>query len=76
VAEIVQKWRVHAGMTFTRKSSATIRTSRRTVVVQITGRRHTVLFLSEMVINDDRTVILSVTFANDRALDQAEDEYA
>ena len=76
MAEIVQKWRVHAGMTFTRKSSATIRTYRRTVVVQITGRRHTVLFLSEMVINDDRTVILSVTFANDRALDQAEDEYA
>ena len=33
------------------------------------------LLVSNKVTKDDRTDVLSVTFANDRALDQSEDEY-
>ena len=42
--------------------SATIRMSRRTVAVERTRKRRTVLFVSNKVTSDDRTVVLSMTF--------------
>ena len=52
----VYKWR-HVRTTTTCTPSATIRTSRRTVVVQRHGRRRTVLLVCNKVTNDDRTVV-------------------
>ena len=48
---------VRVRTTTTCTPSATIRTSRRTVVVQRHGRRRTVLLVCNKVTNDDRTVV-------------------
>ena len=52
----IYKWH-HVRKTITCTPSATIRTSRRTVVVERHGRRRTVLLVCNKVTNDDRTVI-------------------
>ena len=54
----VYKWR-HVRTTTTCTPSATIRTSRGTVVVERHGRRRTVLLVCNKVTNDERTVVSS-----------------